>query len=137
MIHRIHSEVILSAIFKYFSYIKCFLSGFLWKISSFLIWRSVGRWVCTRKMPKKKWRNFLKLSVSKWKLREGVFIFITNSFGKLIIWYSSTELWKRPLYEKTPLFFGHLGDPPSDRASCIKFHSVSRTHCEINFEYIL
>ena len=64
--------------------------------------RKVGLYT---KNGKKKLQNFLKLSVSKWKLREYVFIFVTNSFEKLIIWYSSTELWKRLLHEKTPLFF--------------------------------
>ena len=71
------------------------------------------------KWQKKRWQNSLKLSVSNWKLREGVFIFVTNSFEKLIIWYSSSELWKRPLHEKTPLFFWLLGDPPSDRVNSI------------------
>ena len=35
----------------------------------------------------------------------------------LMAFTTTHSLFKRPLHEKTPLFFAYLGDPPSDRAS--------------------
>ena len=105
IIHKIHSEVILSAIFKYFSYIKCFLSGFLWKISSFLIYSF-----------QKKFLEICQFLIMEGYIFNQVITLLSKSssnFSKWIkycekVWSTLNFVDQMVLFKKYWLLFSHL-----------------------------